>query len=58
MYVNEKMRPAETITGMEVGRIKENDRRDGFKYDIFVHCKNFCKCHNVPIALQKRMEIM
>jgi hypothetical protein len=18
-----------------------------FKYDIFVYCKNFCKCHNV-----------
>jgi hypothetical protein len=34
MYVNGKMRPVETIPGMEEGRIKENDGGDEFKYDI------------------------
>jgi hypothetical protein len=28
--------------------IKENDGQGEFKYDIFIHCKNICKCHNVP----------
>jgi hypothetical protein len=30
----EKMRPVETIPQMEGGRIKENDRRGEFKYNI------------------------
>jgi hypothetical protein len=34
MCVNGKMRPVETIPGME-GRIKENDGGGEFKYDIF-----------------------
>jgi hypothetical protein len=29
-----KMRPIETIPGMERGRIKENDRGSEFNYDI------------------------
>jgi hypothetical protein len=40
MYVNGKMRLAETIPGMEEGRIKENDGQGEFKYQI--HCKSFC----------------
>jgi hypothetical protein len=32
-YVNEKMIPVETVSG--IGAIKENDGRGEFKYDIF-----------------------
>jgi hypothetical protein len=35
MYRNGKKRPVETMLGMGVRGIKENDRRGGFKYDIF-----------------------
>jgi hypothetical protein len=35
MYVNAKMRPAETIPGMGGRRIKENGGRGELKYDIF-----------------------
>jgi hypothetical protein len=34
MYVNGKMRPAETVPGMGEGRVKENDGRDEFNYNI------------------------
>jgi hypothetical protein len=33
MYINGKMRPVETIPGMEEGRIKENGVGCEFKYD-------------------------
>jgi hypothetical protein len=35
MYVNGKMIPPETISGMGEGGIKENDGGDEFEYDIF-----------------------
>jgi hypothetical protein len=35
MCVNGKMRPVETIPGMERGRVKENNGRGELKYDIF-----------------------
>jgi hypothetical protein len=35
MYVNGKMRPVETISGMGVGGIVENDGGDKFNFDIF-----------------------
>jgi hypothetical protein len=35
MYVNEKMRPVETITGMGEGRVKKSDGMGEFNYDIF-----------------------
>jgi hypothetical protein len=35
MYVNEKMRPLETVAGMGGGRIKENDGGGKFNHDIF-----------------------
>jgi hypothetical protein len=51
MYVDGKMKPVETIPGMGVGGIKENNGGDEFNYDIFdILFKNFCKCHNVPPA--------
>jgi hypothetical protein len=34
MYVNGKIRPVENVPGMG-DRIKENDGRGEFKYDIF-----------------------
>jgi hypothetical protein len=33
MYKNGKMRPLETISGMEGGGIKENDGGSGVNYD-------------------------
>jgi hypothetical protein len=27
---------------------KENDGRGESNYDTMIHCKNFCKCRNVP----------
>jgi hypothetical protein len=34
VFIIGKMRPVETITGME-GGIKKNNEREEFKYDIF-----------------------
>jgi hypothetical protein len=34
MYENGKMRPAETVPGLEGGEIKENDGGGEFNYDI------------------------
>jgi hypothetical protein len=48
MYVNAKMRPVETVPGMG----EEGQRRmmEGVNSSVIysIHCKNFCKCHNVP----------
>jgi hypothetical protein len=49
MYINGKMRPAETIPGMRGGRIKENDGgRVNSSMMHLLYYKNFCKYHNVP----------
>jgi hypothetical protein len=48
------MRAVETIPGMEGEGIKENDGGGEFKYDIFDICKNFCKCHNVPLTSSRK----
>jgi hypothetical protein len=47
MDENGKKRPVETIPGMGVRGIKENERRVEFN---MIYCKNFGKCHNVPPA--------
>jgi hypothetical protein len=48
VYVNGKMRSADTIPGIEGRGIKETGRGGEFNYDIFDNmCKNFCKSHNV-----------
>jgi hypothetical protein len=49
MYVNGKMRPVKTIPGMGRGWIKENGR--GINSTL-MDCKNFCKCHNLPLVQQ------
>jgi hypothetical protein len=45
----EKMRPVETIPGIERFGIKRT--MEGMN-STMIYCKNFCKCHNVPIAQQ------
>jgi hypothetical protein len=49
MYKNGTMRPVKTIPGMGRGEIKENDGGGEFNYNI---CKNFGKCHKVPLVQQ------
>jgi hypothetical protein len=49
MYVNAKLIPVETIPGMQGKKIKENSERVQQSSMIYlIHCKNFCKCNNVP----------
>jgi hypothetical protein len=40
MWVNWKMRPVETITGVGVGEKMENDGTSEFKYDILKYIVN------------------
>jgi hypothetical protein len=56
MYVNAKMIPVETIPGIGGEGKKESNGKGKFKYDIFDTCKNFCKCHNVPLPSTKIKE--
>jgi hypothetical protein len=48
MYVNAKMIPVGTISGIS-GR---GDKEDGVNSRMIylVHCKNHCKCYNVPTS--------
>jgi hypothetical protein len=41
------MIPVETILGIG-GEIKESGGRVNSSMMYLVHCKNLCKCHNVP----------
>jgi hypothetical protein len=47
--ISGNMRPVENVPGMGGGLIKEND---GGVNSTMIHCKNFCKCHNVPPVQQ------
>jgi hypothetical protein len=49
MYVNGKMIPVETIQGMGEGGKKENGGGMNSSMIYLIYCKNFCKCHNVPL---------
>jgi hypothetical protein len=49
MHVNGKMVPAETISGMVGVGIKENDGGVNLTMMHLISCKNFCKCHAIPI---------
>jgi hypothetical protein len=49
MYVNAKMMPVKTVSGIREGRMKESIRGSEFKYDIFakkmliiILCLHFC----------------
>jgi hypothetical protein len=48
MYVDRKMLPVETVPGMGGGRIKDNGGGVNSGMIYLIHCKNLCKCHNVP----------
>jgi hypothetical protein len=43
-YENGKIRPVETIPGMEGGKTEI----DGGVNSTMIYCKNFDKCHNAP----------
>jgi hypothetical protein len=47
MYANAKMIPVETIPRIGEGRIK-NIEGVNSKMIYLIHCKNLCKCHNIP----------
>jgi hypothetical protein len=48
MYVNGKMRPAETVPGMGEGGMKEPGGGVNSSMIYLIYCKNFSKCHSVP----------
>jgi hypothetical protein len=45
MYENGKMGPVEIFPGSWRGRMEEVS-------STLIYCKNFCKCHNVPLIQQ------
>jgi hypothetical protein len=48
MCVNAKMIPLGTIPGVGRGGIKECSGGVNSSMIYLMHCKNLCKCHNVP----------
>jgi hypothetical protein len=46
MYVNANMVPVETVPGIE-GVLMMEGVNSSIIY--LIHCKNLCKCHNVPL---------
>jgi hypothetical protein len=47
MYINAKKIPVETSRNW--GRRDEGEKWSESKYNILIHGKNLCKCHNVPL---------
>jgi hypothetical protein len=48
MYLNAKMIHTESILGIGGQGIKESIGRVSSSVIYLIHCKNLCKCHNVP----------
>jgi hypothetical protein len=48
MYVNAKIIPVETVPGIWGGEMKESSEGVNSNMLYLIHCKNLCKCHNVP----------
>jgi hypothetical protein len=48
MYINAKMIPVETVPGIRGGEMGQRSGGGESKNDILIHCKNLCKCYNVP----------
>jgi hypothetical protein len=46
LYVNAKMIPVETVPGIRGGGRGESS--GGGNQVYLIHCKNLCKCYNVP----------
>jgi hypothetical protein len=60
MYANGKVRPAETITGVEGGEMKENGGGMNSTMIYLTYYKNFCKRHNAyphPAQQFKKMKL-
>jgi hypothetical protein len=53
MYVNAKMKPIETVPGIRGGEIKESSGGVNSSMVYLIHCKNLCKCYNVPYPAQQ-----
>jgi hypothetical protein len=49
MYISARMRLVETISGIRGGGDK-GKMMEGVNSSMMyrIHCKNLCKCHNVP----------
>jgi hypothetical protein len=48
MYVNAKMIPVETTPGIGGQGNKGIEQEVNSCKMYLIHCKNLCKCHNVP----------
>jgi hypothetical protein len=47
MYVNAKMMPVETVSGIKEG-MKESNAAGNSSMMYLIYCKNLCKHYNVP----------
>jgi hypothetical protein len=56
MYVNAKMLPAVTVPGIREGRMRERSEGGNSIMMYLIHCKNLCKCYNVPTPRTKKKE--
>jgi hypothetical protein len=52
MYVNTKMIPVEAVPGIRGGEMWESSGRVNSCKIYLLHCKNLCKCYNVPHPAQ------
>jgi hypothetical protein len=48
MYVNVKMIPVETVSGIGGVGIGKAVEGENSSMMYLIHCKNLCKCYNVP----------
>jgi hypothetical protein len=56
MYVNEKMRPVETVPGIRGGKMGERSGGRNSSMIYLIYYKNLCKCysvHTVSTAMKK-----
>jgi hypothetical protein len=49
MHVNGKMIAVETVPEMGEGGMMKNGGGMNSSMIYLIYCKNFCKCHNVPL---------
>jgi hypothetical protein len=49
MHVNGKMILIGTILGMRAQGIKENGEGVNSPMIYLIYCRNYCKCHNLPL---------
>jgi hypothetical protein len=48
MYISEKIIHVETVPGIKGVKIKKSGDKVNSRIISFIHCKNLCKCYNVP----------